>query len=85
VNISGSLAMGLITGWFAFRNDSSQLFRLFITTGIAGGFTTFSAFALDTALLWERGQYGIAALYSLSSVVVSIAAVFAGINVVRYL
>src|SRR5262245_63998268 len=56
VNITGSLAMGLIAGWFALRGKGGQMVPLFLTTGILGGFTTFSAFSLDVALLWERGQ-----------------------------
>src|SRR5215475_847602 len=57
VNISGSFAMGLIAGWFAFRGEGGQQsLRLFLTTGILGGYTTFSTFSLDAALFWERGQ-----------------------------
>ena len=56
VNVVGSLAMGLLAGWFAFRGEGGQLLRLFLATGILGGFTTFSAFSIDAALLWERGQ-----------------------------
>src|ERR1043166_2144569 len=55
-NISGSLVMGLLAGYFAFKGDASQSWRLFLTTGILGGYTTFSAFSLDTALLYERGE-----------------------------
>jgi CrcB protein len=86
-NIVGSLAMGLIAGWFAFKADAglSQHARLFLTTGILGGFTTFSAFSLDAALLWERGAAVMAATYVLASVAVSIACLFAGLAVVRSL
>ena len=57
VNITGSFAMGVIAGWFAFRREGGgQSLRLFLTTGILGGFTTFSTFSLDAALFWERGQ-----------------------------
>ncbi len=77
--------MGLIAGWFAFRTDVglTQHTRLFLTTGILGGFTTFSAFSLDAALLWERGAAGAAATYVAGSVVLSIAAVFAGLWLIR--
>jgi CrcB protein len=51
INVLGSSAMGLVAGWFAFRGHASQDVRLFLTTGILGGFTTFSAFSLDAALL----------------------------------
>ena len=50
-NVTGSLVMGLIAGYFAFKGDASQHLRLFLTTGILGGYTTFSAFSLDVALL----------------------------------
>ena len=59
VNVVGSFVMGVIAGLFALRGHHPAL-RLFLTTGVIGGFTTFSAFSLDTALLLERGQSGIA-------------------------
>jgi len=87
VNILGSLVMGLIAGWLAFRTSTgwSQHIRLFLMTGILGGFTTFSAFSLDTMLLWERGQVGTALTYVVGSVVVSILALAAGLALVRTL
>ena len=85
VNIVGSLLMGLLAGYFAFKGDATQSWRLFLTTGILGGFTTFSAFSLDAALLYERGEIGSAALYIAASVVLSIAALFAGLLIVRQL
>ena len=57
--------MGLLAAYFAFKGDASQHWRLFLTTGILGGYTTFSAFSLDAALLYERGAVGLAALYVL--------------------
>ena len=54
-NVSGSLVMGLLVGYFAFKGGVSQHWRLFLTTGVLGGYTTFSAFSLDTILLYERG------------------------------
>jgi len=83
VNIAGSLAMGLLAGWFAFRGEGGQMLRLFLATGILGGFTTFSAFSLDAALLWERGQTAGAAFYAAGSVVAAISSVFAGIAIMR--
>jgi CrcB protein len=83
VNVLGSLAMGLVAGWFAFRGQGGQDLRLFLTTGILGGFTTFSAFSLDVAILWQRGQPAAAALYALGSVVAAIVAVFAGLALMR--
>jgi len=85
VNIVGSLAMGLIAGWFALRGGGSQMLPLFLTTGILGGFTTFSAFSLDAALLWERGEIGNAAAYVFSSLVTAIVAVFVGLAIMRTL
>ena len=84
INVTGSLIMGLVAACFAFKGDASQHWRLFLTTGILGGYTTFSAFSLDVALLYERGEIGSAALYVLGSVVLSIAGLFAGLYLVRH-
>jgi CrcB protein len=81
VNVVGSLAMGLLAGYFAYRTGLPQHYRLFLTTGILGGFTTFSAFSLDAALLVERHAYGLAAAYVAVSVAISLAALFAGLAV----
>ena len=83
VNVLGSFAIGLLAGWFAFRGDASQGMRLFLTTGILGGFTTFSAFSLDAALMYERGALGTFAAYVIGSVALSILALFAGLAVFR--
>jgi len=83
-NVSGSFVMGLLAAWFAFKGDASQSWRLFLTTGILGGYTTFSAFSLDAVLLYERGATGLAALYVLASVLLSIGGLFAGFALVRY-
>jgi CrcB protein len=85
INISGSIVMGLIAGYLAFKGGATQHWRLFIMTGILGGYTTFSAFSLDTALLYERGALGLAAFYLLGSVALSIAGLFGGLALVRYL
>ena len=83
INITGSFIMGLAAAYFAFRGDASQHWRLFMTTGILGGYTTFSAFSLDVALLYERGEIGLAAVYVIASVAISIAGLFAGLAIVR--
>jgi fluoride exporter len=85
INISGSTVMGLIAGYLAFKGEASQHWRLFIMTGILGGYTTFSAFSLDAALLYERGEIGPALFYVLGSVLFSIAGLFAGLALVRHL
>jgi len=85
INISGSIVMGLIAGYLAFRGEATQHWRLFLMTGILGGYTTFSAFSLDTALLYERGALGLAAFYVLGSVGFSLAGLFAALALVRYL
>ena len=85
VNVVGSLAMGVIAGAFALRANASQAWVLFLTTGVLGGFTTFSAFSLDVALLVERGRLDATASYLLGSVIVSVAALFLGLAIVRRL
>lgn len=85
VNIVGSLLMGLIAGWFAFKGDASQSWRLFLTTGILGGFTTFSTFSLDAVMLWERGNLSAALVYAAISVVLSIAGLMLGLYIMRTL
>ncbi len=85
INIVGSMAMGLIAEYFALKGHLPQHWRLFLTTGILGGFTTFSAFSLEAALLYERGQVAGAAIYVVASVALSIAGLFAGLAIVRAL
>jgi len=84
INITGSIVMGLIAGYLAFKGEVSQHGRLFLMTGILGGYTTFSAFSLDAALLYERGAIGLALFYVLGSVVFSILGLFAGLALVRH-
>jgi len=83
VNVVGSFLMGLLAGYFLARPGISQQVRLFLTTGILGGFTTFSAFSLDTALLMERHAYALAAGYVAGSVIASIAALFLGLTLFK--
>jgi CrcB protein len=84
VNVGGCLMMGALAEWLALRDTGMDAsIKLFLTTGLLGGFTTFSAFALDAAALWERGATGLAASYVLASVALSIAALFAGMVLVR--
>lgn len=81
VNIAGSFLMGVIVVVLAHK--SGQRFAPFLMTGLLGGFTTFSAFSLDAITLWERGHAGQAAFYVLGSVVLSLAAIFAGMSAAR--
>jgi fluoride exporter len=84
VNVAGSLLMGLLAGWLARRaGPASTELRLFLATGILGGFTTFSAFSLDIASLWERGELLPAAFYAAASVGLSVAALFFGLSIAR--
>lgn len=80
VNIVGSFAMGLLVGFFAYRAGLvPQHARLFLTTGVLGGFTTFSAFSLDAALLFERHSYSMAMSYIVGSVFASLVALLLGL------
>lgn len=85
VNVVGSFVMGALAAWLAFRAGEgwSQPLRLFLTTGILGGFTTFSAFSLDAVLIWERGQAGLALGYVAASLVLSVAGLALGLALVR--
>lgn len=85
VNIVGSLIMGALTEYFVLRSGLSQELRLFLTTGILGGFTTFSSFSMDTVALWERGQWGASLIYVVLSLVLSVAALVVGLSIVRLL
>jgi len=84
VNVLGSLCIGVIAGYFALRGHGQQHLQLFLTTGILGGFTTFSAFSLEAALLWERGQLLNCFVFVAVSVVLSIAGVFVGLALVKW-
>jgi len=83
VNVLGSFAMGLLAGYFIYRPGMPQHVRLFLTTGILGGFTTFSTFSLDAALLIERHSYALAAGYLIGSVAAGLSALFFGLAVFR--
>ncbi|HWJ37678.1 MAG TPA: fluoride efflux transporter CrcB [Sphingomicrobium sp.] len=83
VNVTGSFVMGLFAGFFAYRAGVPQHVRLFLTTGVLGGYTTFSTFSLDAALLIERHSFGLAAGYVIGSVAAGLAALFFGLAVFR--
>jgi len=77
-NISGSIVMGLLVTYFVTAAGTSQSLRLFLATGILGGYTTFSAFSLETVLLIGRHQYGLASIYVAASVLASVAGLALG-------
>lgn len=86
VNILGGLAMGALAAWLALRGGGDQeRWRLLLGVGVLGGFTTFSAFSLEVALMIERREWTSAFAYSTLSVVASVAALFAGLLLVRRL
>jgi CrcB protein len=85
INVTGSLVMGLIAGYLAFRGQAAQPWRLFVMTGVLGGYTTFSAFSLDAALLYERGEVGLAAAYVLGSVILALGGLAVGLTLMRQL
>lgn len=83
INVAGALAMGVFIELLARRFNASNELRVFVATGILGGFTTFSAFSLDFAVLWERGAVYSALAYAIASVVGSILALFLGLWLAR--
>jgi CrcB protein len=82
VNVLGSLAMGVLAGWLA-RHSAGEPWRLLLGVGLLGGFTTFSAFSLEIALMLERGEAASAALYAAVSVIAGVAGLFAGLALMR--
>jgi fluoride exporter len=85
VNVSGGLLMGVIVELSALKLSISPELRAFLTVGILGGYTTFSTFSLDSAVLIQRGAYATAAAYVVGSAVLPILALFAGLWIVRAL
>lgn len=84
INIAGSLAMGLLVGLLARTTPGYQNeIRLFVAVGIFGGFTTFSSFSLDAITLFERQDYALAGIYVVSSVVLSLVGLLAGLYAMR--
>ncbi len=83
VNAAGSLLMGLLAGLIATHPRSDHNLALFLTTGLMGGFTTYSTFSLDTATLWNRGEVAMTAVYLASTIVVGLVGVFGGLMLSR--
>lgn len=85
VNIVGGLLMGVVAQIYLTKGGGNELSRLFLTTGLLGGFTTFSAFSLDAASMWLRGDHAMLGTYVAASVLLSIGALFLGMAMVRAL
>lgn len=85
VNIAGAFIMGLMIEWFALKADPGQGWRLFLTTGILGGFTTFSTFSLDAANLIQKGAALTAAIYLGATLVAGLGGLFLAMMLVRSL
>jgi len=84
VNMVGGLVMGLVAGWLALKGGAgAENVRVFAAVGLLGGFTTFSAFSLETVLMIERRQYGMAGAYVGLSVVLAVTALMVGLFIAR--
>jgi CrcB protein len=83
INVTGSMVMGMIAAWFALKGGATGHLRLFLATGILGGYTSLSTFSLDAILLWQRHEHLLAAYYIGGSVVLSLLGLFAGLWIVR--
>jgi CrcB protein len=84
INVFGSALMGLVVGIFAARASTSLELRLLLTTGLIGGFTTWSTFSLDAISLWQRGEAGAAAAYVAASFLLSVAALLGALALARH-
>ncbi len=82
-NVLGGFLMGILVAWLAFRVSEGENIRLFLGVGLLGGFTTFSAFSLETIRMMEHKTYTLAASYVSASVVFSLLAVFLGLALGR--
>jgi fluoride exporter len=84
INVLGSLLIGILAEGFALKTNLPMSMRLFLITGILGGFTTFSAFSLEIGLLYERGELFAATTYAIASVTCGVIALFAGMALIRH-
>ena len=84
INISGSFLIGVFAEAFALRWDAAQATRILLVVGVCGGYTTFSTFSLDVVTLLGRGQILAASTYAVASVLLSVAALYAALHVMRF-
>lgn len=82
-NVLGSLLLGVLVGWLAFKADGGHNWRLFLGTGVMGGFTTFSTLSMETVLMIERKAYLQAAGYALGTLALGVIAMFVGLMIAR--
>lgn len=83
INVAGSLLIGVLAGWLSSRGEAAESWRLFLGVGVLGGFTTFSAYSLETLRMIERGEWPAAVLYALGSVAAGLAAVAIGAEIAK--
>jgi len=83
INVAGSLLIGVLAGWLSTRGDAGEPWRLFLGVGVLGGFTTFSAYSLETMRMIERGEWPMALAYALGSVAAGLAAVAIGAEIAK--
>ncbi len=83
VNVLGGFVMGVLAAWLMRAGEAAETMRLLIGVGLLGGFTTFSAFSLDMMRMIESGAVGLAFIYALASVVLALAALYAGMMLTR--
>ena len=84
INVSGSFLIGVFAESFALRWDAGQATRVFLVVGICGGYTTFSTFSLEIVTLLNRGEFVAASAYMVASVVLSVAALYAALHMMRF-
>lgn len=85
VNLVGCLAMGVLFTVFLERAMHEGAWRAGLVIGVLGGFTTFSAYSMETVLLLEEGAYGRAAVYAAASVILCVGATVVGVRLAKFI